>query len=135
MSTPVSNPPEIAPSPAAEKADGHKIRFPPFPTVPEGVTIIPFKDFKEHGIQVVEGEDEIELDGLGIPTVQLRVKHDTDFSKTNPNRKRKTAREMAATRPGFRKEWWEDWEEGEDLRNHGPYNAYALRSSGTILFD
>ncbi|KAJ6483717.1 hypothetical protein C8R47DRAFT_1131733 [Mycena vitilis] len=104
--------------------DSHKFRFPPFPEVPAGVTITAFKDFKEHGIQVFETEDDIEKDGLGIPTIPLRTKHDTDFSKTNPNRKRKTAKEMAAARgPGFRKQWWEDWEEGEDLRNHGPYNS------------
>ncbi|KAJ7631869.1 hypothetical protein DFH06DRAFT_1479747 [Mycena polygramma] len=120
MSIQVPNPAKSTPAPP----DSHKFRFPPFPEVPAGVTITAFKDFKEHGIQVFETEDEIEKDGLGIPTIPLRTKHDTDFSKTNPNRKRKTAKEMAAARgPGFRKQWWEDWEEGEDLRNHGPYNS------------
>ncbi|KAF7352129.1 hypothetical protein MVEN_01176000 [Mycena venus] len=114
------NPAEIAFSPTPEKPKSFKYSYPPFPSVPEGVTIVPFKDFKEHGIPVFEGDDDVEKDGLGIPTIQLRVKHDTDYSKTNPNRKRKTGREL---RGAFRKEWWEDWEEGEDLRNHGPYDV------------
>ncbi|KAJ6555442.1 hypothetical protein DFH09DRAFT_1280454 [Mycena vulgaris] len=114
-----------APTPVLSKqSDTRKFHFPPFPAAPEGVTIVPFKDFQEHGIQIqlFEAEDEVERDSLGIATVALRVKHDTDVSKTNPNRKKKSAKEMIAARPGFRKEWWEDWEEGEDLRNHGPYN-------------
>ncbi|KAJ7243644.1 hypothetical protein C8J57DRAFT_1365554 [Mycena rebaudengoi] len=108
--------------PASVQDDTRKYRFPPFPAVPEGVTIIPFKDFKENGIQMFDGPDEVERDGLGIPTIALRVKHDTDVSKTNPDRKKKTGKEAAALRPGFSKNWWEDWLEGEELRNHGPYN-------------
>ncbi|KAJ7654916.1 hypothetical protein B0H17DRAFT_1338146 [Mycena rosella] len=121
MSTEVPTPTKGSPVVVSEP-DSRRFRFPPFPAVPEGVTIIPFKDFQERGIQVFVGADEVERDGLGIPTVPLRVKHDTDVSKTDPNRKKKSAKELIAARPGFRKEWWEDWEEGEDLRNHGPYN-------------
>ncbi|KAJ7455821.1 hypothetical protein FB451DRAFT_639097 [Mycena latifolia] len=106
--------------PTVSEPDERKFRFPPFPEVPEGVTIISFKDFKEHGIQVFQADDDIERDGLGIPTIPLRVKHDTDVSKTNPNRTKKSAKELKGQ--VFRKEWWEDWAEGEDLRNHGPYN-------------
>ncbi|KAJ7034348.1 hypothetical protein C8F04DRAFT_1234380 [Mycena alexandri] len=126
MSTPAANTPQPEFPP-------RKIRFPPFPEVPAGVTITPFKDFREHGIQMrlldeLDEEENIEKDGLGIPTIPLRVKHDTDISKTNPNRKRKTAKELAAAaRVGVRKEWWEDWEEAEDLRNHGPYNMNSAR--------
>ncbi|KAJ7617773.1 hypothetical protein FB45DRAFT_214560 [Roridomyces roridus] len=96
-----------------------------FPVAPAGVTIIPFSQFIEHGIRAIDGEDGIERDGLGIPTISLRVTHDTDVSKTNPERPKKTAKEMRAARPAFRREWWEDWNEGEDLRNHGPYDANA----------
>ncbi|KAJ7098562.1 hypothetical protein B0H15DRAFT_1018873 [Mycena belliarum] len=104
------------------ETDVRKFHFPPFPEVPEGVTIIPFKDFREHGIRVFEEDDGVERDGLGIPTIPLRAKHDTDVSKTNPERKKKSVKELVAARASFRKEWWEDWAEGEDLRNHGPYN-------------
>ncbi|KAJ7127672.1 hypothetical protein C8R44DRAFT_778658 [Mycena epipterygia] len=88
-----------------------------FPEIPVGVVITPFKDFKECGIQRVLGFDGVERDHLGIPTTHLLVKHDTDVSKTNPDPK------IAATvRPRLKKEWWDDWEEGEHLRMHGPYD-------------
>jgi hypothetical protein len=106
-----------------------RLTFPPFPPVPEGVTIVPFAKFKERGIQIFatqEGDDE-ERDGLGIPTVELRVQHDTDVCKTETKRKRraKRAQQMlaAAATPGARKEWWEQWMETEDLRvMTGAYN-------------
>ncbi|KAG1720267.1 uncharacterized protein EDB91DRAFT_1178270 [Suillus paluster] len=100
------------------------ITFPPFPTLPPGVTLIPFKDFRARGIQlfaeVVGGTDEdgMELDGLGIPTVELRVKHLTDECKSN-TRKRKRKKKSAATvdgMPARKVPWYEEWEEGEDLR-------------------
>ncbi|KAJ7509130.1 hypothetical protein B0H11DRAFT_1963960 [Mycena galericulata] len=120
--------PAEAKNPAQATADGPLTRFPPFPVAPEGVTVVSFKDFVEHGILISEGDDdEVERDGLGIPTIPLRTKHDTDVSKTNPNRKKKSAKEMAGSRPGFSKEWWADWAEGEDLRNHGPYDSNAAR--------
>ncbi|KAJ7202550.1 hypothetical protein GGX14DRAFT_653628 [Mycena pura] len=118
----MSSAPHVSPDPVSDKPVARKYRFPPFPEAPEGVAPIPFKDFKESGIQVFTADDEAEKDGLGIPTIALRVKHDMDVSKTNSNYKKKPVREMAAARPGWRNEWWEDWEEGEDLRNHGPYN-------------
>ncbi|KAF7353358.1 hypothetical protein MSAN_01524300 [Mycena sanguinolenta] len=118
------SPAKIAPS---ETLKTFKYTFPPFPEVPEGVTIVPFEDFQECGIQVdltgSADDGEVEKDGLGIPTIQLRVKHDTDISKTNPERVRK--KEVRGG--GFRKEWWEDWAEGEDLRNHGPYDVNVAR--------
>ncbi|KAK7045315.1 hypothetical protein R3P38DRAFT_3434366, partial [Favolaschia claudopus] len=102
----------------------HELSFPPFPPVPKGVTLIPFKDFKEYGIQPFLNDDEIERDGLGIPTIALRVTHDTDLSKTDLSRvPMGSGMKQTAPTNGFgRKEWWEDWEEGEDLRIHGPYD-------------
>ncbi|KAK7045289.1 hypothetical protein R3P38DRAFT_3259260 [Favolaschia claudopus] len=101
-----------------------EFRFPPFPPVPKGVTLIPFNDFKGYGIQPFVGDDEIERDGLGIPTIALRVKHDVDESKTDlSNAPMGAGMKQTAPTNGFgRKEWWEDWEEGEDLRIHGPYD-------------
>ncbi|KAJ7189118.1 hypothetical protein C8R46DRAFT_1341706 [Mycena filopes] len=80
--------------------------FPPFPPAPPGVTIIPFKDFTEYGACVV-GEDGVERDPLGIPTVLLP-------------RSKKALKLSAAPVPGpndttVRKDWWVEWEEsGED---------------------
>ncbi|KAG1735457.1 hypothetical protein EDB19DRAFT_1724597 [Suillus lakei] len=99
------------------------ITFPPFPKPPPGVTLIPFKDFRARGIQlfaeVVGGlnEEDMELDALGIPTVELRVKHLTDECKSN-TRKRKRKKKTAAVdgAPARKVPWYEEWEEGEDLR-------------------
>ena len=106
-----------------------RLTFPPFPPVPQGVTLIPFEKFKERGIQIfgIEEGDDVERDGLGIPTVELRVHHDTDICKTETKRKRRAKKAQqisAATRtPGVRKEWWEQWMETDDLRVvTGAYN-------------
>ncbi|KAJ6457531.1 hypothetical protein C8R47DRAFT_1247099 [Mycena vitilis] len=92
----------------------HKLRFPPFPQVPEGVTIVPFKSFTERGIQLFRTEDEDgdgdgfekERDGLGIPTVALRAKH--------------------RLLPAMGSWDWADSgdpEDGEEMRNHAPSNV------------
>lgn len=98
------------------------ITFPPFPKPPPGVTLIPFKDFRARGIQLFEvvggqNEEDMELDGLGIPTVELRVKHSTDECKSN-TRKRKRKKKTAGvdSAPARKVPWYEEWEEGEDLR-------------------
>ncbi|KAL4081360.1 hypothetical protein V8B97DRAFT_13831 [Scleroderma yunnanense] len=102
-------------------------RFPPFPNPPEGVTIMPFKDFKPRGIQLFaqlkrsdngDEDDDVELDGLGIPTLELRVKHTTDECKSNKRKKRKKKHTDSATpgAPAKKLPWYEEWEEGEDLR-------------------
>lgn len=66
------------------------------------------------------GEDEgaIELDGLGIPTIELRVKHDTDEPKTGKRKGKKKKKKHIEIdgEPMRRLTWWEEWEEGEDLR-------------------
>ncbi|KAG6855961.1 hypothetical protein H0H87_008975 [Tephrocybe sp. NHM501043] len=68
--------------------------------------------------------DVIERDVFGIPTVELRIKHDTDTCKTETKRKRRVETSFKATPgvPGVRKEWWEIWEENEELKRTGPYN-------------
>ena len=53
------------------------------------MTIRPFRAFREHGIQIFTTEDGEEIDGLGIPTVALRVPHDTDVCKTDAKKKKK----------------------------------------------
>ncbi|KIJ92109.1 hypothetical protein K443DRAFT_13847 [Laccaria amethystina LaAM-08-1] len=55
--------PELTPKPL--------LNFPPFPPVPEGPTILPFDSFKEKGIQIAPSQSAEEVDGLGIPTVEL----------------------------------------------------------------
>lgn len=105
---------------AAPAPEAPFLTFPPFPDLPSDCTLPPFKDFKASGIQIFGGDDETELDGLGIPTAELRVKHDTDESKTGKKKgkKRGKATRDAASNgePVKRLTWWEEWEEGEDLR-------------------
>ncbi|KAG1776738.1 hypothetical protein EV702DRAFT_1045784 [Suillus placidus] len=66
------------------------ITFPPFPKPPPGVTLIPFK----------------ELNGLGIPTVELRVKHSTDECKSNTHKMKRKKKTAAAEGAPARKVPW-----------------------------
>jgi hypothetical protein len=112
------------------------LRFPPFPAPPDGVVIVQFKEFTESGIQIFssvnDDDGEVEIDGRGIPTVQLRVKHDTDQCKSNTKRKRDKKKirdaEGDASRPVRRLEWWEQWEQSEHLRvfSYDPYVLFPL---------
>ncbi|KAG8219055.1 hypothetical protein J3R82DRAFT_4811 [Butyriboletus roseoflavus] len=103
------------------------LKFPPFPEPPPGVTIMPFKNFKPRGIQLFSEpkkggndaaeEEDAELDALGIPTVELRVKHTTDVCKSNSRKKRKKKKATGIDAVPVKKSpWYEEWEEGEDLR-------------------
>ena len=91
-------------------------RFPPFPDPPAGVNIIPFKDFKPSGIQISFGGDEVERDGLGIPTVMLPKLHDNE---SIPMKRKKFITKKFPNGEERRQEridWWEDWETGEPQR-------------------
>ncbi|PPQ94553.1 hypothetical protein CVT25_012022 [Psilocybe cyanescens] len=89
---PVSPPSPTPPAPSQPQPESQTpsqpqpplARFPPFPTLPATAPpLIPFSKFKEHGIQIfADPATGIELDGLGIPTVRLRVPHDTDVRKS-----------------------------------------------------
>lgn len=112
------------PGPEAEPFEPQPfVRFPPFPKPPPGVNITPFKDFRAQGIQIqLNGASDAgpELDALGIPTVELRVKHETDETKTGGGGKKKRKKKKAGGGEGEKPKkpvyWWEIWEEAEDLR-------------------
>jgi hypothetical protein len=97
-------------------------RFPPFPKPPSGVKLVPFKDFVERGIRVNNHDTEVEVDGLGIPTVELQTKHGTDKCKTNTKRKYKN--QSAGHAPDVKKKewWWTSWAEGEGTRDSCTYS-------------
>jgi len=104
--------------------------FPPFPTPPPGVKIIPFKDFKEYGIRFQPGPGDEEVDGLGIPTIPMTKAHSNNVCKTNTKRKREndTLQARKKADKGNRL-WWEQWDEGEFNRyasNIDPYVSCAL---------
>lgn len=103
--------------------DGPYLTFPPFPKAPEGVTIMPFKEFKEGGICVEPGPDDAEIDTLGILTVPIKVKHNTDECKSKTKRKRKA--ENAKGKKGQsapQRLWWEQWEDAETIRFSTGFN-------------
>lgn len=91
--------------------------FPPFPAIPHGVTIIPFKDFRPYGYKRLETEtgEEIEVDALGgLPTV--KVLSDEEVVQRNKDRKRRRNAGQSADATGRIVPWWEEWEEGENAR-------------------
>ena len=96
------------------------LTFPPFPKAPEGVTIMPFKGFKEGGIRIEPGADDAEIDTLGIPTVPVKTRHSTDECKTKSKRKKiaedakirkEKGKQLVPQRP-----WYEQWEDAEAMR-------------------
>ncbi|KAJ3847934.1 hypothetical protein EV368DRAFT_50266 [Lentinula lateritia] len=103
----------MAPIPNAQR----RFTFPPFPPVPTGATVIPFKDFKENGIKIQEDDyDGPEVDALGISTVTIGKRHVGDFCKSNARSAQHvvtTGLEGSSTE-GARsvsKTWVQDWEE------------------------
>ncbi|KAH8096655.1 hypothetical protein BXZ70DRAFT_991439 [Cristinia sonorae] len=112
-----------------------RLTFPPFPTPPPGVHIIPFAQFKPKGIPVkfeatAEGEEpEIEFDGEGVPTVELRVKHElTEAELSRKKKKRKNGPAVVTVNGKERLQlWYEEWEEGEMLRRTSAINHHASR--------
>lgn len=82
-----STQPKSKPQPKSELP---LFRYPPFPPSPPDVKITPYAHFHEYGIRLyglpsaVEGDPagDIEIDGLGIPTLTLRVRHETDRCKS-----------------------------------------------------
>jgi hypothetical protein len=111
-------------------------KYPPFPPVPEGVTIIPYKDFKPSGIKKFLDLtlDEIELDGIGIPTTELLVKHaGPDSDKWKKKKKRMGEDEEGIVRRYF---WWEEWEKDEATRRSSQLtatNSYVESGVGWVI--
>ena len=117
----------MATEPALTLEAAQMLRFPPFPTVPDGVELISFVSFKPSGIRVPIDEDdgnhdadEIECDGLGIPTIALRVKHVSDGVEKKKKKKKKKVggSQQVQVAPERPKTWWEVWEEFEDIRKN-----------------
>jgi len=97
------------------------LRFPPFPTPPPGIQIMPFKAFRPSGIRIsTDGndQDDVERDGLGIPTVMLRVKHNTDAQGKKKRKKKGGAPQVTANVGRGKMYFWDDWEEYEDVRKN-----------------
>ncbi|TFK28999.1 hypothetical protein FA15DRAFT_678097 [Coprinopsis marcescibilis] len=96
----------------------HRLTFPRDFKKPAGVTIIAFKDFKERGIRLEPGPDDVEVDVLGVPTIPMTKEHSSDYCKTNTKRKRKKSEMLARKRLATNGNlpWWDQWEEREETR-------------------
>ncbi|KAF5355671.1 hypothetical protein D9756_003741 [Leucocoprinus leucothites] len=101
-----------------------KIVFPPFPPAPPGSTIIPFKNFREHGIRVAERESGQEIDGAGVPTVILPIREEPDFDFGWEPRQPPVP---PGPRSGDRKLWWEYWSENDNKRRPFLFNSNQPR--------
>lgn len=99
-------------------------KFPPFPSLPPGTSLVAFKDFRPLGIQMDTMSDTQELDGRGIPTVALNISHDNTgmLPKAKKRKIKKTAEEVIVAKPA---KWWDEWAEGEQLRSSFYYDPYA----------
>ncbi len=108
----------IAQSGTSTNADAkkHLFTFPPFPQPPQGVHIVPFKDFIERGISTIPGPDEEEVDSIGVPTVVMKVAHSTDVRKTNTKRKRQPDKQARGNTAQKARRWWEVWADTEMIR-------------------
>ncbi|KAH8826025.1 hypothetical protein DL96DRAFT_1610647 [Flagelloscypha sp. PMI_526] len=98
--------------------------FPPFPSTPDGVTLISFASFQEHGISIhSDPKTGEEIDGLGIPTIEIRAKHlETDECKSDAIRYQKQKAQaklvQKAKANAFQAglPFWEQWMEAEEAR-------------------
>ena len=105
--------------------EGPFINYPPFPKSPEGVTIMPFKEFKEGGICIDPGADEAEVDTFGIPTVPIRSRHTIDRCKTKTKRKPAEVKRNRKGKIIEQRIWWEQWEDAEATRFCTGFNPWV----------
>ncbi|KAG1879720.1 hypothetical protein F4604DRAFT_1751201 [Suillus subluteus] len=92
--------------------------FPPFPAVPHGVTIILFKDFTPYGYK-----------RLGTDTIWRRNRK---VIQRNKDRKRRRNAGQSTDATGRIVPWWEEWEEGKNLRTTS--EPIELRKASSIGF-
>lgn len=118
--------PAAPPQPAPKPPPDPKWIWPPFPAPPEGANIIPFSQFQPKGI-ALSLEEETELDGDGIPTVVLQVKHNSLFDGIKHKHGKKKKNPLAEiSEEELRKMTWDKrWELGEELRTAKPLDPYA----------
>ncbi|KIM25869.1 hypothetical protein M408DRAFT_330875 [Serendipita vermifera MAFF 305830] len=116
---PVNAPPEQVVKPPPDP----KWIWPPFPTPPDGVTIIPFSQFEPKGIKI-SFNDDIEVDGEGIKTVPLLVKHGLGGSHKNKGKKKKNPLAEISEAELKKMTWDKRWELGEELRTARSLDHY-----------
>jgi hypothetical protein len=116
--------------PEAEGLSVHKFNFPPFPEPLPGRELPPFEQFVSKGIikrckaADPDAPEPVELDGLGIPTVQLRTEHAIGGDEPKKKKKKKKKKVLdVRDENGRQLQWWELWAEDEEERGPGgPYS-------------
>jgi hypothetical protein len=121
--TPVE-PPATAPEP-------YYYKFPPFPEPPPGANVPVWSEFKPAGIRLrFEDSGEPEVDGRGIPTVQLASSHAlTDSERMKSGKSKKLKKTMPGPNGAqIRLTWYQEWELDENRRraNINPYVPLSL---------
>ncbi|CAE6512238.1 unnamed protein product, partial [Rhizoctonia solani] len=98
-------------------------KWPPFPTKPEGVTIIPFSQFVATGLKADQDDDENPgVDQQGVRTTGLQARHDGEKKKRR--RKKKNEKGEIVEVPLA---WWEELE--EDTKNTKSLYKYDQRET------
>ncbi|KAF8513862.1 hypothetical protein JB92DRAFT_2921410 [Gautieria morchelliformis] len=101
-------------------------KFPPFLSPPAGTPLIPFDKFEASGIEICfESDDVEEVDGEGIPTIELASKHGPG-GDTDRRKRKKRPKNGDDSRKGG--PWWEQWREGEDMRRADCYDPNVART-------
>lgn len=98
-------------------------KFPPFLSTPNGTQLVPFHKFKARGIMISFDADLEEIDGEGIPTIELGTKH----GPTGDTEKRKRKKRSKLDVESRKGPWWEEWGEGEELRRADCFDLYVQR--------
>jgi hypothetical protein len=115
---PDATPKDVETSPPPKPPVDPKWVWPPFPSVPEGVTITSFTQFEPKGI-VISVDDESERDGEGLRTVQLQVKHNIGAARGKSKKKKDPLADISQEE--LRKMTWDKrWELGESIRTADP---------------
>ncbi|CAE7217457.1 unnamed protein product [Rhizoctonia solani] len=98
-------------------------KWPPFPTKPEGVTIIPFSQFVATGLKVDQDDDETPgVDQEGIHTTGLQARHDGEKKKRRRKKKNENGEIVEVPLA-----WWEELE--EDTKNAKALYKYDQRET------
>ncbi|KIK62456.1 hypothetical protein GYMLUDRAFT_41903 [Collybiopsis luxurians FD-317 M1] len=113
---------------ASKPASAHRYTFPPFPSAPEGVTITPFREYKELGLKIQnDNEDGPEVDGLDIPTVPLQA-HEGDFCKTSARTVKSAPSASISVASSAPRSWIDVWEEQGRQPSGVRYNPMEHRT-------
>ncbi|KAG9124655.1 hypothetical protein FRC07_010733 [Ceratobasidium sp. 392] len=97
-------------------------KWPPFPTKPDGVEVIPFSQYVATGLWIDPEDESANPEGVGAPTVELESRHDGDKKKRR--KKKKTVNGQMVEVP---LEWWEEIE--EDAKSSRPTYKYDHRET------